>query len=83
MDTISIKIKSEAKFTDKEIKSIEQYKFLKVTRAKMNSDKAIILKISYPKFMDKSNAYLVMNSDIPFECNYKIYKILNKLRPNE
>lgn len=83
MDTISIKIKSEAKFTDKEIKSIERHKFLKVTRAKMDSDNAIILKISYPKFMAESNAYLIMDSDIPYECNYKIYKILNKLRPYE
>lgn len=83
MDTISIKIKSEAKFTDKEIKSIERHKFLKVTRAKRDSDNAIILKVSYPKFMDDSNAYLVMDSNIPYECNYKIYKILNKLRPKE
>lgn len=83
MDTISIKIKSESKFTDKEIKSVEQHKFLKVTRAKRNSDKVIILKISYPKFMDESNAYLVMDSNIPYKCNYKIYEILNRLRPNE
>lgn len=83
MDTISVKVTSKKKFTDREVKVIEIHRFLKVTRAKKNSDKNIILKISYPKFMDESNAYLIMDSDTIFECNSCLYNILNKLRPEE
>lgn len=83
MDTISVKVTSKKKFTDREVKVIEMHRFLKVTRAKKNSDKNIILKISYPKFMDESNAYLIMDSDTIFECNSSLYDILNKIRPEE